>query len=282
MAPNVGADAPPCFDRYRDFLYLHRMKPRPQLAAEPYDPDVLRRLEDPRMLLTLFDDLPRIYLFVKDRLHRFIKVNHGLLLLHGCGAEAEMLGKTDLDFHPPALAAQYLEEDRQVMESRKPLVNQAWLVRGVDGLPRWYLSTKLPMTDARGEILGVAGVMRPFDHASDAQGAYQRITPALEFVLGRFGEPLSVKQMAARVHLSVSQFQREFQRLFGMTPSEYLLRVRLLMARRRLEETSLSVGTIALDCGFYDQSHFTRAFRQATGLRPLQYRRRFGPGMRAL
>ncbi|HEY2341698.1 MAG TPA: AraC family transcriptional regulator [Chthoniobacteraceae bacterium] len=258
------------------------MKPRrPSAAPQLYDRDLLRRLEDPRVLLALFDDLPRTYLFVKDRCHRFVKVNRGLLALHGCGAEEEMLGKTDLDFHPPAMASQYIEEDRRVMETRRPLVNQAWLVRGVDGLPRWYLSTKLPMFDASGKILGIAGVMRPFDHASDAPGAYQRITPALEFVLGSFGEPLSVKQMASRAHLSVSQFQREFRRLFGMTPSEYLLRVRLLMARRKLEETSDPVGTVALDCGFYDQSHFTRAFRLATGLRPLQYRRRFAPGVGA-
>ena len=36
-------------------------------------------------------------------------------------------------------------------------------------------------------------------------------------------------------------------------------------------------GQIALDCGFYDQSHFNRAFRAATGLRPLEYRKRFAP-----
>jgi transcriptional regulator GlxA family with amidase domain len=82
--------------------------------------------------------------------------------------------------------------------------------------------------------------------------------------------------MARSAQLSVSQLQREFRRLLHMTPSDYLLRVRVLMARRRLEQTAEPIGAIALDTGFYDQSHFTRTFRTITGLRPLEYRRRFG------
>ena len=52
-------------------------------------------------------------------------------------------------------------------------------------------------------------------------------------------------------------------------------KVRVLMARRALERSDRAVGTIALDLGFYDQSHFTRVFRWQTGLTPLAYRQRF-------
>jgi AraC-like DNA-binding protein len=95
--------------------------------------------------------------------------------------------------------------------------------------------------------------------------------------LAHYGEPIAVADLATRTHLSPSQLQREFRRLFGMSVGDYLLRVRLIMARRRLEATLDPVGQIALDCGFYDQSHFTRAFRAETGLRPLEYRLRFSP-----
>jgi AraC-like DNA-binding protein len=240
--------------------------------------DFFARLGDPLVMASLFDYLPRIQLFVKDRAHRFIKVNQGMLTLHGCPSEAAMLGKTDFDFHPPALAAQYVEEDRQVMDSRRILADQVWLVPGADGMPHWYLSTKMPATDALGEVIGIIGVMRPYEHAGDAPGDYQRLARACEFVLAHYSQPIAMAEMAARAHLSLSQLQREFQRLFSMTPSDYLLRVRLLMARRQLEHSSAPVGRVALECGFYDQSHFTRAFRVATGLRPLEYRRRFSPG----
>ena len=243
----------------------------------PTAADLLRRLGDPCVLLDLIEHLPRVYLFVKDRDHRFVKVNQSLWSLHACREEADMLGRTDYDFHPPALAAQYVDEDRQVMESGHPLLDQLWLVPGADGMPRWYLSTKLPLTDARGAVIGLAGFLRPYDQAGEAPGESRRLTPAFQFVLAHFAERISVADMARRAHLSTSQLQREFQRLFGLTPSEYILRVRLLVARRQLEQTRDSVGQIALACGFYDQSHFTRTFRAATGLRPLEYRRRFAP-----
>jgi len=62
-----------------------------------------------------------------------------------------------------------------------------------------------------------------------------------------------------------------------MSVGDYVLRLRLLMAQRRLRETADAIGRIATDCGFYDQSHFTRAFKAHTGLAPQQYRRRGGP-----
>jgi AraC-like DNA-binding protein len=245
-----------------------------------FDPQALSRVGDPRTLFDLFDHLPRVYLYVKDRQHRYLKVNRSELILHGLQTESEMLGRSDLDFHPPALAMQYMEEDRTVFETGKPVLDRAWLVLSADGTPGWYLSTKLPLFDVHGEVIGLAGVMRPYDHAAAAPGSYQRLTRAIDFVLQNFRDPITVQELAARANLSVSQLRREFVRLFDLTPGEYILRVRLLMARQRLEQTTDPVGNIAHECGFYDQSHFNRAFRAALGLRPLEYRRRFGPDLK--
>lgn len=230
-------------------------------------------------ILKLFDHLPRVYLFVKNLEHRFIRVNRGFLALHGCRSEADAIGRTDFDFHPPVLATQYVEEDRRVMETGQTVEAQAWLVQGADGMPRWYLSTKIPLYDRRGRINGLAGVLLPYDHASagDLPGEYRRLTATCEHVLANYASPITVADLAEKANLSVSQLQREFRKLFGMTPTDYLQRVRLLMARRSLEHSSQPIGQIALACGFYDQSHFTRAFRAATGLQPLAYRRRFTP-----
>lgn len=250
--------------------------------SPPNDPAALqaaffRRATQSLVFAQMFDVLPQVYLFVKDRQHRYMKVNRSLLAVHGCSDEAEMIGRTDFDFNPPTLAAQYVEEDRKVMTTRRPLIDQVWLVQSADGTPRWYVSSKFPLLGTRHAVLGIAGVMRPYDQAGGAPGEYRRLTPACEFVLAHYAQPIALDELARRAHLSTSQLQREFRRLFGMNPGDYILRVRLLMARRQLEETLNPVGQIALDCGFYDQSHFTRAFRQATGLRPLDYRRRFTP-----
>ena len=239
------------------------------------------RTTNPIVFAELFDVLPNIFLFIKDRRHRYVKVNRALFTLHGCATEAEMLGRTDFDFNPPTLAAQYVEEDRRVMSTRQPRVDQVWLVQSADGMPRWYISSKFPVFGPRGAVIGIAGVMRLYDHAGSAPGDYRRLTRACEFVLANYAQPIAIADLASRANLSPSQLQREFRRLFRMNPGDYILRVRLLMARRQLEESSAPVGQIALDCGFYDQSHFTRAFRADTGLRPLEYRRRFAPRSRS-
>ena len=223
-------------------------------------------------LLALFDDLPDVYLFVKDRQSRFVKGSRAWLALHGCRTPADIAGKTDADFHPSALAAQYVAEDRRVMKSGRPLHDQAWLVRDHAGMPRWYLCTKIPLFDARGVVTGLAGILRPFDRAGNAPDEYRRLTPVMEHVTTHYGRRITLADLARLADLSVSQLHREFRRLFNISPGDYILWTRLIMARRRLEESTDPIGRIARDCGFYDQSHFTRAFKQHTGLPPLEYR----------
>jgi AraC-like DNA-binding protein len=223
--------------------------------------------------LALFDALPDVCLFVKDRQSRFVTGNRAWLEMHGGLAVDEVPGKTDADFQPAALAAQYVAEDRRVMKSGRPLRDQAWLVRDHAGMPRWYLCTKVPLFDAHGVVDGIAGILRPFDRAGEAPDEYRRLTPVMEHVVAHYGRRISVAHLARLADVSVSQLQRDFRRLFNITPGEYVLRMRLIMARRRLEESADAVGRIARACGFYDQSHFTRAFKAHVGLTPLAYRR---------
>ncbi len=235
----------------------------------------LDRVANPGAFLPLFDVIPEVCLFVKDRAHRYMKVNRGELLMHGCASEDEIVGKTDFDFNPPALAAQYVEEDKRVMQSRRPLLDQIWLVQHADGLPQWYLCNKFPLFDRNDTVVGIAGVMWPCNRAGSAPSDYKRMNPVYDYVLAHYGEPITLEALARRAHLSPSQLTRQFRKLFRMTPIDYVLRVRLLMARRRLSQSHDALGTIALECGFYDQSHFTRAFRASTGLTPREFRRRF-------
>lgn len=224
--------------------------------------------------LALFDSLPDVVLFLKDRKSRFTRVNQAFLAMHGCRSLADVEGRTDHDFHPPALAAHYVAEDDRVMRSGRPLREQAWLVPDHTGLPAWYRCTKLPLFDGAGRVSGLAGILRPFAQGGQAPEEYHRLTPALRLVTSGYDRPIRVSELARACGLSVSHLQREFSRLFGMSPSDYVLRTRLLLARRMLDQTAKSVGEVAVACGFYDQSHFTKAFKAHTGLPPQAYRRR--------
>jgi AraC-like DNA-binding protein len=226
-------------------------------------------------MLPLLDLLPDVFIFAKDLDHRFILSNAAHWRLHGCNSEAEILGKKDQDYYPPLLAQQYVEEDRQVMRSAKSILNQVWLVPQLNGIPFWYLCSKLPLQSKAGKVVGLLGVMRPYEQVGTAPEEYKRLLPALTHVRSHYAEALSVTNLAALVHLSASQFRREFQRMFHMSPIDYLQQVRLQRSRHLLEQSQQSITEIALNCGFHDPSHFTKKFKAATGLLPKVYRQRF-------
>jgi AraC-like DNA-binding protein len=233
-------------------------------------------LANPFAVLALFEYLPEIYMYVKDRDGRYIHVNRVAREVMGIKHASEAVGKNDFDFFPPAVAAQYIEEDRRVVESAKPLTNQVWLVPGKTGVPHWYLCNKIPLLDRQGSVVGLAGVKRLYEHAGTAPSGYARLLKVVEYVTENFSQAIEVSTLAELVELSVSQLQREFGRLFGITPVQYIREVRVGVARHLLETSSQALTNIAVQCGFYDQSHFTRQFKASTGLTPHDYRRRFG------
>ncbi len=97
----------------------------------------------------------------------------------------------------------------------------------------------------------------------------------LRRVLEAYAGPIKVAGLATLAGLSASQLDRRFKALFGMTPREYVLRVRTDAAAHALTATSRTVAEIAHDCGFYDQSSFGKQFRKRTGLTPANFRRRY-------
>src|SRR5690606_29247195 len=104
-------------------------------------------------VIALFDSLPQTYFYTKDSQGSFVKVNQPFLDNHGLDHESQALGKTDRDFHPPLMAEAYMEEDRCVMASRQQLSGRIWLVLHRRSVPRWYVSTKTPLFDLRGDVI---------------------------------------------------------------------------------------------------------------------------------
>lgn len=235
-----------------------------------------QQLESSIAMWDVFEHLPQVYLFIKDTEGRFVRVNRSAQEMHGVQVETEMLGKTDFDFHPPALAIQYIEEDQQLIQTGTPLLDKVWLVPNVkDGVFNWYISSKIPLHNINSEIIGLAGVMYPYTFTGAPPANSARLTTAIEYVLSHFHESIKVSFLAELSHLSTSQFNREFHRLFHISPIHYIQQIRIGVARRQLERSETPIGTIALTCGFYDQSHFSRQFKKAMGLAPKAYRKRF-------
>ena len=102
-----------------------------------------------------------------------------------------------------------------------------------------------------------------------------RLTPAIpaDWMAENFAEEFNLDQLAAQAGLSKFHFHRLFKSAVGVSPSRYLLTLRMDEARRLLRETKKSVVEIALDVGYTNPSHFAQLFRRETGLSPSDYRR---------
>ena len=83
----------------------------------------------------------------------------------------------------------------------------------------------------------------------------------------------SLATIAAEVGVHPATLSRGFRRAYGCTPGQLQRRLRLEFAAHELSTTDRPLATIAQQAGFYDQSHFTNAFRRQLGASPLQYRR---------
>jgi AraC family transcriptional regulator len=82
-----------------------------------------------------------------------------------------------------------------------------------------------------------------------------------------------VSDLCALVRLSEAHFSRSFKRTFGESPHAFVLNRRLEFAVQYMLQTDLTLCNIALQCGFADQAHFSKHFRQANGLSPSAWRR---------
>lgn len=86
-------------------------------------------------------------------------------------------------------------------------------------------------------------------------------------------EPISQSELALRAGISSRQLERLFRRHLNMTPTRYYLNLRLKRANQLLEQTSMSILTVALACGFVSASHFSKCYKEYFEITPREQRR---------
>ncbi len=96
----------------------------------------------------------------------------------------------------------------------------------------------------------------------------RRLRKALDCVSDRFGEPLSIAEVAAEAGISKFHFSRLFRLAMGMSPYQWLLNTRLDAAKSMLEGTDLPVAEVASRCGFENANYFSTTFTRRFGFSP--------------
>ncbi|MFR6258370.1 MAG: helix-turn-helix transcriptional regulator, partial [Anaerovoracaceae bacterium] len=94
-----------------------------------------------------------------------------------------------------------------------------------------------------------------------------------KYIDQNFAQDIKIKELAEKFYINFYYLSHTFKELTGYSPKQYLLLNRLTYSKELLAQTSLSVGEIAMRCGFSDANSFIRTFRRHYGTTPSQYRR---------
>ncbi len=221
----------------------------------------------------LFETLPDVQFFVKDASGRYVKVNQSLKDNYLMADDLEIIGKTDHEIFPHYLADNYVRDDKQVFDGAS-IQNRIELVGRYDGSASWSITTKTPLCTSKGQIIGLAGITRDLEKTSSSVLPYQRLDAVTRYIEENYHSEVTLETLAKLAKLSIRSLQRKFRSVFRITPSEYLLRVRIIKASKMLATTSTPIASIAAATGFSDQSHLTRRFVSAVGETPRSFRKR--------
>ena len=114
-----------------------------------------------------------------------------------------------------------------------------------------------------------------FEHTNRQNSAsYQRLFPAKEYIEQQFYLPITLEYLAKLSNMSVTNFRREWKKLYPEAPLQYRDSIRIYYAKEYLNSGYYTVTEIAEKCGFDDVSYFVRFFKQKTGLTPGEFKKK--------
>ncbi len=256
---------------------------------------LLQGVTDQNQLLEIFDVLVNVMFCVKNTDNRYVAVNSAFVRRTGRTSKRDVIGRMANELFSTELAERYEEQDAVVFSSGKALRDELELIRRPDGSLGWYLTTKLPIFGATHSqpqdsqqqdsqprdnppVTGILSVSRDLettalDSGEGGEGiAVASLSKVVLLVNQRFAHKLPIADLAEAADCSPSQLKRRMKRVFGLTPTQFVLRVRVDRAAELLRSTDVPLADIATGCGFYDQAEFTRKFARLTNETPARFR----------
>src|SRR5918998_610814 len=121
-------------------------------------------------MAALMDELPDVMFCAKDATGRYVLVNQVFVRRTNERSRRGVVGRRAADLFVPDLAERYEAQDGEVLRSGKPLRNELELIRRVGGAPGWFLTSKLPVHDDAGHVVGLVSVSQDL-RSGDADDA---------------------------------------------------------------------------------------------------------------
>jgi PAS domain S-box-containing protein len=174
-------------------------------------------IEERHLLYTLMDNLPdKIYF--KDRESRFTRMNKMHTKLFGLSDPAQVVGKTDFDFFTPEHAQAAYNDEQGIIRTGQPVVGKEEMETWPDGHVTWVSTTKMPLRDAGGNIIGTFGVSRDITERKRAEEALRETNEYLESLFNYANAPIIVWDPQFRI----TRFNHAFESLTGRSAKDVI------------------------------------------------------------
>lgn len=225
---------------------------------------------DADQLQKLLDTLPDTVFFLKDAHGRYTHANLTLVRRLGLSRREDVVGRTPAELFPQRLGDAYASQDRRVLAGHA-ISSQLEIHLFPNRAPGWCLTHKTPLRRDDG-IVGLIGISHDLQQPDGRHPGFARLRRVLDHMEAHYGEGVRMQALAKLAGLSLSQLERQFHRVFHLTPQQWLTRLRIEAAMALLRGGD-SVAAIGQACGFSDQSAFSRQFKASVGATPRDYRR---------
>lgn len=249
------------------------MKKTSTTASQKFQSHFLQQVGDLTELLQALERLPDAMFMIKNLESRYIYISRATRQVLNLRPDEDGVGLSDFDLFPKIFAESFRQNDLQVFNHGRVLVNEVH-AGGLFGHPiNWCFSSKFPLHDRQGNIIGLVIINEMYNKVLGQDAELNRLLPAIEHMMQHYSETITVADLARLCHFSESHFMRVFKEQMKMTAYAFVEQVRMFHATDALKHGASSMTEIALKCGYYDHSAFVKRFKKFTGTTPLRYRR---------